>query len=159
MYSQNSCSTYLLCVVVLWVFSYFLHRLLLYFFFFFFQAEDGIRDLTVTGVQTCALPILRFSVRSPDSPSLICSGISRGTGGSQRCKGRLYKGASSVSASLGISATKSPCSITRILPSLVTRPTSTASSPHFSKTRNTSSSRPFWATSSMRSCDSLSMIS
>src|SRR2546430_12592388 len=28
-------------------------------FFFFFQAEDGIRDLTVTGVQTCALPILK----------------------------------------------------------------------------------------------------
>src|SRR5205085_5847487 len=27
--------------------------------FFFFQAEDGIRDLTVTGVQTCALPICR----------------------------------------------------------------------------------------------------
>src|SRR2546430_9870757 len=26
--------------------------------YFFFQAEDGIRDLTVTGVQTCALPIL-----------------------------------------------------------------------------------------------------
>src|SRR5438874_7671542 len=33
------------------------------FFFFFFQAEDGIRDLYVTGVQTCALPI---SVRSSD---------------------------------------------------------------------------------------------
>src|SRR2546427_8198661 len=30
---------------------------LFFFFFFFFQAEDGIRDLTVTGVQTCALPI------------------------------------------------------------------------------------------------------
>src|SRR3712207_9560077 len=31
--------------------------------FFFFQAEDGIRDIGVTGVQTCALPILlrRFS--------------------------------------------------------------------------------------------------
>src|SRR2546430_7141866 len=28
-------------------------------FFFFFQAEDGIRDLTVTGVQTCALPIFQ----------------------------------------------------------------------------------------------------
>src|SRR5688572_27666411 len=27
------------------------------YFYFFFQAEDGIRDLTVTGVQTCALPI------------------------------------------------------------------------------------------------------
>src|SRR2546430_4658194 len=30
-----------------------------YILFFFFQAEDGIRDLTVTGVQTCALPISR----------------------------------------------------------------------------------------------------
>src|SRR5690348_18342012 len=29
-----------------------------FFFFFFFQAEDGIRDGRVTGVQTCALPIL-----------------------------------------------------------------------------------------------------
>src|SRR5256886_10604603 len=30
----------------------------------FFQAEDGIRDLTVTGVQTCALPISRFQISS-----------------------------------------------------------------------------------------------
>src|SRR5437870_5891181 len=30
---------------------------MLFFFFFFFQAEDGIRDGHVTGVQTCALPI------------------------------------------------------------------------------------------------------
>src|SRR5687768_18241599 len=29
-------------------------------FFFFFQAEDGIRDVAVTGVQTCALPIFPF---------------------------------------------------------------------------------------------------
>src|SRR5690348_17635668 len=34
------------------------------FFFFFFQAEDGIRDGRVTGVQTCALPILQEGVRS-----------------------------------------------------------------------------------------------
>src|SRR2546430_12944797 len=33
---------------------------------FFFQAEDGIRDLTVTGVQTCALPI---SGEAPDDRS------------------------------------------------------------------------------------------
>src|SRR5204863_2398216 len=32
----------------------------LHVFFFFFQAEDGIRDLYVTGVQTCALPIYVF---------------------------------------------------------------------------------------------------
>src|SRR5256886_14548721 len=30
---------------------------------FFFQAEDGIRDLTVTGVQTCALPIVGMLMR------------------------------------------------------------------------------------------------
>src|SRR6266436_9955603 len=35
-----------------------------YLFFFFFQAEDGIRYVAVTGVQTCALPI---SVRGSDS--------------------------------------------------------------------------------------------
>src|SRR5690606_40633861 len=34
---------------------YFIHNLI--FVFFFFQAEDGIRDFHVTGVQTCALPI------------------------------------------------------------------------------------------------------
>src|SRR5206468_7643130 len=35
------------------------------FFFFFFQAEDGIRDLIVTGVQTCALPILWLDYDRP----------------------------------------------------------------------------------------------
>src|SRR2546430_7069716 len=38
--------------------------IVIFFFFFFFQAEDGIRDLTVTGVQTCALPILETEVGS-----------------------------------------------------------------------------------------------
>src|SRR5690554_6977898 len=35
----------------------FLSLCFLFVFFFFFQAEDGIRDADVTGVQTCALPI------------------------------------------------------------------------------------------------------
>ena len=35
-------------------------RLVVCVFFFFFQAEDGIRDWSVTGVQTCALPICLF---------------------------------------------------------------------------------------------------
>src|SRR5690606_16677595 len=34
----------------------------LYLLFFFFQAEDGIRDFHVTGVQTCALPIFKTSL-------------------------------------------------------------------------------------------------
>src|SRR5688572_32565750 len=38
---------------------------MLYIIFFFFQAEDGIRDLTVTGVQTCALPIYQEDVQPP----------------------------------------------------------------------------------------------
>src|SRR2546421_6629507 len=42
-------------------------------YFFFFQAEDGIRDLIVTGVQTCALPILndKFIVREPSAADQI----------------------------------------------------------------------------------------
>src|SRR5437762_14124857 len=39
--------------------------------FFFFQAEDGIRDTSVTGVQTCALPICS---RSPDITRRSLSG-------------------------------------------------------------------------------------
>src|SRR2546421_5719280 len=38
----------------------------LFFVFFFFQAEDGIRDLIVTGVQTCALPICCAALYIPD---------------------------------------------------------------------------------------------
>src|SRR5437588_4853846 len=46
------------CVSVC-VYLFFFVRLpfVILFFFFFFQAEDGIRDHCVTGVQTCALPI------------------------------------------------------------------------------------------------------
>src|SRR3712207_8837015 len=35
----------------------------LFSFFFFFQAEDGIRDIGVTGVQTCALPICTDDIK------------------------------------------------------------------------------------------------
>src|SRR5205085_8692237 len=47
-------------------FFFFCFVFFFFFFFFFFQAEDGIRDLTVTGVQTCALPILLAYL--PDLP-------------------------------------------------------------------------------------------
>src|SRR5438034_11065873 len=42
----------------------------LFFFFFFFQAEDGIRDHCVTGVQTCALPIFVAAI--------LCGAIAAG---------------------------------------------------------------------------------
>src|SRR5207245_3967619 len=54
--------------------------------FFFFQAEDGIRDATVTGVQTCALPIsprdeaarrVRPSVRGPGATPRHLTGPER----------------------------------------------------------------------------------
>src|SRR3712207_7396850 len=44
-----------------------------YLFFFFFQAEDGIRDIGVTGVQTCALPILERLGRVEDTVTLVLS--------------------------------------------------------------------------------------
>src|SRR5688572_31527357 len=75
---------------------------------FFFQAKDGIRDLTVTGVQTCALPILLaiiaylicvgacikvllphglvFSFRG------LCAHAGRSRGGGRRARGRPGSG-------------------------------------------------------------------
>src|SRR5690349_23964238 len=54
-------------------FFFFLFCLIFFsFFFFFFQAEDGIRDLYVTGVQTCALPIFCWII------SFLFSGIEAG---------------------------------------------------------------------------------
>src|SRR2546425_5273788 len=55
-------------------------------FFFFFQAEDGIRDKLVTGVQTCALPICR---RGPGG---------RHGGGAYRCRRRCRTDARRPSA-------------------------------------------------------------
>src|SRR5256886_9791113 len=55
--------------------------------FFFFQAEDGIRDLTVTGVQTCALPISRGA-----APRGRAAQHARAPGGSREGGGRLRAG-------------------------------------------------------------------
>src|SRR3712207_2803802 len=43
--------------------------------FFFFQAEDGIRDIGVTGVQTCALPIYQFRDKSVAQRELVSAGL------------------------------------------------------------------------------------
>src|SRR5437762_4706566 len=46
------------------------------FFFFFFQAEDGIRDTSVTGVQTCALPIFEsVAIGVPAYPISNVTGV------------------------------------------------------------------------------------
>src|SRR5205085_6693914 len=47
--------------------------------YFFFQAEDGIRDLTVTGVQTCALPIsgVIFARDEAVAPDVVWVGADR----------------------------------------------------------------------------------
>src|SRR5207342_417822 len=48
-------------------FFFFCNHIIDVFFFFFFQAEDGIRDFHVTGVQTCALPICGARQRSGEA--------------------------------------------------------------------------------------------
>src|SRR2546429_5874171 len=44
---------------------------------FFFQAEDGIRDVAVTGVQTCALPILIMPIRDATLNVVLVSSNAR----------------------------------------------------------------------------------
>src|SRR2546422_10380501 len=60
--------------------------------FFFFQAEDGIRDVAVTGVQTCALPICRESrfLRGDLRPA---EGRDAGAPGRRRCLPRVRRSA------------------------------------------------------------------
>src|SRR5256885_16442888 len=64
-------------------------------FFFFFQAEDGIRDYKVTGVQTCALPICcvsRNQAERSEGPSKlpVCQRLRRGGwGGASPPGGRV----------------------------------------------------------------------
>src|SRR5256885_12561400 len=59
-------------------------------YFFFFQAEDGIRDYKVTGVQTCALPICRRRARDRGErggASALGSRVRGGRGrGGARCR-------------------------------------------------------------------------
>src|SRR5436190_19798734 len=62
--------------------------------FFFFQAEDGIRDHCVTGVQTCALPIWsRSSCRGPTRPD------GRGSRSPSSCSRRTAAGPTATPAS------------------------------------------------------------
>src|SRR5260370_22830155 len=49
-----------------------LSRSVFRFFFFFFQAEDGIRDSSVTGVQTCALPIYDLPKKKHTIHFILC---------------------------------------------------------------------------------------
>src|SRR5256886_17299759 len=70
--------------------------------FFFFQAEDGIRDLTVTGVQTCALPI-SLSVRAVVSLAAPAD-LARGCGFAWAASGAAAHSAARTSASLTLIA-------------------------------------------------------
>src|SRR5256884_6428380 len=77
--------------------NFFLLNMAMYLFlFFFFQAEDGIRDVAVTGVQTCALPILgewdvgylgeRESINTLDEVNLQCIHVHRSSLDLQDCE-------------------------------------------------------------------------
>src|SRR6266404_9315551 len=90
------------------------------YFFFFFQAEDGIRDKLVTGVQTCALPISMGSWASWTLPSAPTMGCPRNRVNSTRTIGSsvlvtvatprvLFRDTAAASARVGCHARPSTC--------------------------------------------------
>src|SRR5437870_6511327 len=100
---------YVPLVFSLFFFFFFCFFLFYFFFFFFFQAEDGIRDGHVTGVQTCALPISRGRARggsrglAPHSRKLSAAG-GEGLAGCPPSWARAQRGRRSVRKSRAITA-------------------------------------------------------
>src|SRR2546426_5579872 len=87
--------------------------------FFFFQAEDGIRDYKVTGVQTCALPIWagrpeagavpgepRGGTRQPGGVSLLAGGSAAQGGSACRRAGGAME--SAIKTDVGMGASTAP---------------------------------------------------
>src|SRR5256885_12482240 len=91
--------------------------------FFFFQAEDGIRDYKVTGVQTCALPISRERRGAPRGGPLLATARRRagGAGGGdarrRRPLGRHPRGGRDLPARAGARARRAarPAAVPRVL--------------------------------------------
>src|SRR5437867_9561094 len=90
--SFYSCYCCLLFHLLFFFFRFFFYILILFyfFFFFFFQAEDGIRDRTVTGVQTCALPIYTVPQLVASSGARIFVGVASWTDPSMTAPGVFY---------------------------------------------------------------------
>src|SRR5438094_1274435 len=72
------------------------------YFFFFFQAEDGIRDRTVTGVQTCALPISSGQINLSVLPAGV--GMTLGAGAISLGNGAPASGSVIVQSSGALNA-------------------------------------------------------
>src|SRR6266536_1006805 len=69
-------------------------RSFVFYFFFFFQAEDGIRDPLVTGVQTCALPIFaRDAMIGAALSALVAERAARSWSARRRHEDRFVVGA------------------------------------------------------------------
>src|SRR3989441_1219834 len=79
-------------------------------FFFFFQAEDGIRDKLVTGVQTCALPIFAGEMRNSKS-----SAARRSRSRSGKCSGPKRATSASSDAMLRLRSSSCQDSIRQVL--------------------------------------------
>src|SRR5256885_16385751 len=75
---------------------------------FFFQAEDGIRDYKVTGVQTCALPIYPEVQRLPFEPFSTTRSTEGGTGLGLSLAQEIvqrYRGTTALSSAEGVGTT------------------------------------------------------
>src|SRR5438034_5827183 len=78
--------------------------LLVLFYFFFFQAEDGIRDHCVTGVQTCALPIcigFEFAKEGAKRIMIVTDEVIRGTGLIDKVEAEIGRASCRESVDLG----------------------------------------------------------
>src|SRR5438445_3187667 len=84
-------------------------------YFFFFQAEDGIRDIGVTGVQTCALPISRPVLPCREDGKRMSRLMSEVTGSSVSPRRRLSSHFRISSGEIATRSSSGSCSIVTII--------------------------------------------
>src|SRR5256885_5192650 len=86
-------------------------------FFFFFQAEDGIRDYKVTGVQTCALPISEWRAKHVDYFTNWCESAAKQLASPEQVRWlrRLEEEQANIRLALDWSISEMPASAVRLV--------------------------------------------
>ena len=106
------------CLICVCLSVFFFCCFFFFFFSFFFQAEDGIRDVAVTGVQTCALPIFcscTLWFRNISHLSMSCCCCSKPKGKKRTCCSEKEVAGTTITRTVKLTSSLQVCFVDRKL--------------------------------------------